>query len=180
MIIAEEIGFMDRPSITLGKFGTIGIASPLRQFERAMRDTEVKLSVYEPPSGPIGPLYRRYLEADLNNRDFRNVILSDLRESPEFTSKFIQLEGDYGRGKGKDIVAALLADSTLEAVELRGVDVEGMPFQVQDAIGRRDLRVLLAEASFHVTNAMVSGTIDALPVTDDPLIAKLFALRASA
>jgi hypothetical protein len=182
MIIAEEIGFMDRPSISLPGFTTIGHASPLRAFEQALRHTEVKLSVYQPPSGPIGPLYKRYLEADLNNHDFRNVFLSGLRDSPEFARKFIQLEADYGQGTGKDLLAALLSDRTLGTVELPGTGLEGRPSQFQDAAGRRAaLRVLLAEASFHVTNAMVvSENIGSLPVTDDPLIAKLMCLRASA
>lgn len=170
---------MDRPSITLGKFGTVGLASPLRAFEPHMQDTEVKLSVYAPPSGPINPLYKRYLEADLNNPGFRNIFLDSLMHSPELSG--IQLGGDYGEGTGKDLIDAILADPTLRTVEIPGLDVESRPFQFRDALGRREtLRVMLAEASFHVTNAMViSEQLGFIPVTDDPYMTQLLDLRAS-
>jgi hypothetical protein len=181
MIVAEELGFMDRPSQTIGKLTTIGAPSPLRPFEQALRGTEVKLSVYDPPWGPIGPLYSQYLLADLNSMEFRKIFLSGLRESDDFAGKFIQLEADYGQGKGKDVVRALLSDHDLDTVTFPGVDIENRPYQLDDPSSRKEtLRVLLAHASFHVTNAMVvSENIDYSPVTDDPLVAELFRLRAS-
>jgi hypothetical protein len=41
MLVTEQLGFMDRPIIMFGSWGMVGHDSPLRQFERALKDTAV-------------------------------------------------------------------------------------------------------------------------------------------
>jgi len=70
-IVADEIGFMDRPSVVFKNWGTIGHDSFFRRF----RDTDkgpVKWTVHAPPSGPARFLYERYIDPDLANPDFRS------------------------------------------------------------------------------------------------------------
>jgi hypothetical protein len=68
VLIADEIGFMDRPSITFKEWGTIGRDSEIRSYQTS--GLPILLSAHSPPSGPVTELYSRYIEADLKNRDF--------------------------------------------------------------------------------------------------------------
>src|ERR1035438_9865586 len=79
MVIAQEIGFLDRPSVPFSRWVTIGSASPLRQFEYAMRESAIKLAVHTPPRGYYEPLYHDYLIADFANPDFLRIVFSGLR-----------------------------------------------------------------------------------------------------
>ena len=62
-LLADEVGFMDRPSVTFGKFGTVGMASEFRRIDTT--GSAVRFSVHEPPAGPASELYLRYVDADL-------------------------------------------------------------------------------------------------------------------
>src|SRR5262245_45948796 len=73
LLVAEEIGFMDRPSVTFPKWGTIGMSSPWRNV--SSDKSPVKISVYAPPSGPVRELYKKYIEADFTNPDFKTIFL---------------------------------------------------------------------------------------------------------
>jgi hypothetical protein len=66
VLIADEIAFLDRPSVAFGNWGTVGEQSPARQFE-VPSDSPVGIHVFSPPWGPSEHYYQRYVEADLAN-----------------------------------------------------------------------------------------------------------------
>lgn len=111
VLLADEIAFMDRSSVTFGSFGTIGRESEFRRFNTG--ETPIKFSVFSPPSGPASTLYRQYVEADLKNPEFIRTILYGLRADAIFQGRLISPDGNYGWGTGRQIVAALLSDPTL-------------------------------------------------------------------
>ena len=180
LLIANEIAFMDRPSITFGDHLTIGHASMFRQCTTGT--DAVRLSVHEPPSGPVTEIYKRYLEADFRNLELRRVFMEGLTRDDSFASKFIVLERKYSRaGTGADVRSSIVNDPDLLSVSLAGeAQVENF-FKIQHPEGRREtLRVLLIEASIHLTNAMVvSQDAQLIPVTDDPYFVRLLAIRTS-
>ncbi|HUV05130.1 MAG TPA: hypothetical protein VMX94_08480 [Armatimonadota bacterium] len=182
LMVADEIVFMDRPSVKVGKWGTVGTASPLRHWVDAFAGQPVKLSVERPPlEGPADDLFLHYIHADLDDPEFRRVFLTGLANDDLFRNKFIQPEANYVAGSGAEILRALLQDDELRNTPLRDPDLEGEPFQIADAAGRRDtLRMMLTEASIHITNAMLMADVtDSTPVTDDRYLAELLAMRTS-
>ena len=201
LLIADDLAFMDRPSITFagsgpgsadaatGGWGTIGMASPLRLLVPAFNGYVPRLSVHSPPSGPAYDVYRHYIEKDLSDAEFRRLFLAGLRNE-SFATKFLQLEAEYtyknpsGPGrivKGREVANALIEDSQLQSARLVGAGLQGEPFRIVDERGRLEtLRMLLIEASIQVTNAMiVADETQSIPVTDDPFVAQLMAIRVS-
>jgi hypothetical protein len=53
IVLFDEIHFIDRPSFMFGNFGTVGCASPLRQYEESFRKEGVPLYVHSPQDGPV-------------------------------------------------------------------------------------------------------------------------------
>lgn len=181
LVIAEEIHFMDRPSVTFGNWGTIGNASYARRIDWS--GSPVLIDVYKPPSGPAQGLYGPYIEADINNSIFAETVLEGFRSSDEFASKFIQFEANYGSGMGKEIIHALRNDDNLlnkdYNLELK-VDGPNM-FDISSPERRKEtFKTVLVEASIIVTSAIIiAEKTNTIPVTDDPYIARLIGLRAS-
>jgi hypothetical protein len=179
LVVAEEIHFMDRPSVTFGNWGTIGHDSYARRID--WTGSPVLIDVYKPPSGPAKALYSPYIEADINNSVFSETVLKGFCSSDEFASKFIQYEANYATGKGKEIIHALRQDIGLLSEPL-GIEVDGSNmFDTSSPERRREtFKTILIEASIKVTSAIVlaeeTGTI---PVSDDPYIAELIGLRVS-
>ena len=79
LIVAEEIHFMDRPSVTFGSWGTIGHDSYARRIN--WEGSPVLIDVFKPPSGPAKNLYSPYIEADINNPIFAQIVLDGFRSS---------------------------------------------------------------------------------------------------
>jgi hypothetical protein len=179
LVVAEEIHFMDRPSVTFGGWGTIGHDSYARRIDWS--GLPVLIDIYKPPSGPAQALYSPYIEADINNPVFSETVLKGFLSSDEFTSKFIQYEANYGSAKGIEIVHALRQDKNLLGEHL-GLDVDGPHlFEISSPERRREtFKTILIEASIKVTSAIIlaeeTGTI---PVSADPYIAQLISLRVS-
>ncbi len=179
VLIADEIAFMDRPSVTFNKWGTIGHASEIRQYDT--KHSPVTFSAYMPPSGPVTELYSRYIEADLANPRFMTTFHEGLSRNLTFTRKFIQLEADYSTAKGNQIRDALIIDTALTQGNFSDPIDPTRMFQIATHEDRRQtLKTLLIEASIHVTNAMLVSERTALfPVTDDPYLARLLGLRSA-
>lgn len=179
LVVAEEILFMDRPSVSFGNWGTVGHHSFAKGIDSS--GSPVPIRAITPPSGPGEWLYSPYIEADINNPEFVSVASQGFQQSDDFASKFIQFEANYGSRKGKEIVQALRADNNLLAGNLdREIDGPKM-FDVSSHEGRRKtFKTILIEASIKITSTLIvaeqTGTI---PVSEDPHIAKLIALRAS-
>lgn len=179
VLLADEIAFMDRPSVMVGNFGTVGRDSEFRQFR--IKDTPVKFSIHTPPDGEKKDLYLRYIEADLKDANFIRIVLDGLKADVTFQRRLIQLDANYGWGTGRQVLAELLADPSLYEGEY-GSPIDSKLLYVPDTTdGRRQtLGTLLIEASIQVTNALLvaeSAQID--PVSDDPYFCHLISLRAS-
>lgn len=180
LLIADEVAFMDRPSVAFGNWGLVGHESEVRRLLMPP-DSPVVLVAHKPPWGRSEALYQKYVEEDVANPAFVSVFLKGLRESASFASKFVAIEADYSKGKGHEILAALNADESLATADLRG-GVEGSRlFEWNTTEGRREtLKSLLCECSVQVTAAMaVSAKTDLLPVADDPFLCRLLAVRAA-
>jgi len=184
LIIADEIAFMDRPSVSFGgsnlgggkQWGTIETQSYYRNYIHLFENTPVRISAHMPPFGFEGrELYSEYVQADLDNLEFRRIFLKGLSTNKLFAEKFIP--------KGEQMIALLTRDSELAVAHLGhvGLEFEEKPFRMDTLDGRRDwLRMNLATVSIVLTGAMiVSDQIGFPPVTDDPFLAQLLASRLS-
>lgn len=179
LLLADEIAFMDRPSITFGTHGTVGYASEFRKFNTT--EAPIKFSVHAPPSGPVNNLYARYLEADLENPQFVRTVIDGLKVDSTFQNRLIQLNGNYGWGTGQQILNALLQDTSLYDAKFPITADPRLLYVPDSSEGRKHtLAALLTEASIHVSNAMVTAEESQLrPVSDDPYFCNLLALRSS-
>lgn len=200
LLVAEEIAFMDRPSVTFGfgpdpdgtitlhgggagfssgrQWGTIGRESALRRFH--LPTEPVRVSVLEVPPGPANGLYQPYVLADLANPEFRHTFLNGFRKSDLFASKFVQAQAHYGEGTGAEVREAILNDPELLSAVLDQdlFDAAGL-FEIGTREGRlRTLATMLTEASIAVTSAMLTSEESAnTPTTDDAHMAQLLSLR---
>ncbi len=177
LLIADEIGFMDRPSVTFENWGTVGHASEIRGFDTS--GFPVRFSAHSPPSGPASALYESYIEVDLRNPRFKAAFLEGLRHNRDFAAKFIQEAADYGPAKGAAIREALVGDPGLATANIEAPVDPAQMFEFATAEQRAQvLKVLLIEASIHVTNALViAEATGLLPVADDPYSCQLLGLR---
>ncbi len=179
VLIADEIGFMDRPSVTFHDWGTIGRSSEFRRFNT--KDAPITFTVHESPSGPANELYGAYISADLKNPAFIGTFLEGLANDEIFRTRFIQLKANYATGlTGQQVLNALLVDRTLASADLTSPVNGKLMFQVDNEEARREtLKVLLVEASIHITNAVVISEASGLvPVSDDPYFCRLISMRA--
>src|ERR1700686_1837253 len=114
ILIFDEIHFMDRPSFMFsGNFGSVGAASPFRQYEKAFRDGGVPLYVHEAIDGPVSGELLARVEADLGDSNFMSRFQEGLRVSPHFRNLHIQ-PGDYGQGETHETLFQKLAAIDLQ------------------------------------------------------------------
>ncbi|MDM0041540.1 hypothetical protein QTH89_05190 [Variovorax sp. J22G21] len=179
VLLADEIAFMDRPSVKVGNFGTVGRDSEFRRFQ--IEAAPVKFSVHAPPEGQRRDLYLRYVETDLRDANFLRIVLDGLKADVTFQQRLVQLEANYGWGTGRQVLDELVKDAALYEGKY-GAPTEPKLLYVPDtAEGRRQtFATLLIEASIQVTNALIVAEATGLsPVADDPYFCRLIALRAS-
>jgi hypothetical protein len=109
ILLFDEIHFMDRPSFMFGgSFGSVGAASPLRQYEKGFRDGGVPLYVHGAIDGPVEGELLTKVEADLGDLNFMTRFQEGLRVSPHFRNLHIQ-PGDYGQGETHETLFQKLA-----------------------------------------------------------------------
>lgn len=179
LVIAEEIHFMDRPSVTFKNWGTVGHDSYARRIDWS--GSPVLIDVFRPPSGPAQGLYAPYIEADINNPHFAQIVLEGFRTSDDFAKKFIQFGANYGSGTGEEIVRSIRQDNELLSgpfhLEMDGPNL----FDVSTPERRKQtFKTILIEASIKVTSAIVlAEETNSIPVSQDPFIARLIGLRVS-
>jgi hypothetical protein len=96
-----------------------------------------------------------------------------------FAWKFLQESGNYGQGTGAQIRKALCADQLLSKARFSDASKATAAHEFRSHAQRLEtLKVLLVEASIHVTNAMVASEATGnLPVSDDPYFCRLLSLR---
>lgn len=187
LLVAEEIAFMDRPSVNLGAGGTIGMQSPWRQV-RVPTDSPVKISVHAPPSGIDEKKYATAIAEDISNPRFVTAFFEALRTDPNFPNKVIQLQGKYGTMRpggdehlGSEVLAAVLADPAATAPHSETAVKWPLTFDISTTEGRRETaKMLLIEVSIQITEAIIISTQQQMsPVTDNASFAKLLSLRSS-
>jgi len=93
ILLFDELHFMDRPSMMFGagagQVGTIGAASPLRQYEVSFREEGVPLFVHPAPMGPVQDELYKQIKADVNDSEFLKRFQSGLKTSPIFRSPVV-------------------------------------------------------------------------------------------
>ncbi|WP_321475119.1 hypothetical protein [uncultured Paludibaculum sp.] len=118
ILLFDELHFMDRPSMMFGagpgQFGTIGAASPLRQYEASFRDEGVPFYVHNAPMGPVGGEWYEHIKADVNDRQFLRRFQEGLKVSPTFRRLQVA-PGNYGEFGNQDDVAQRLMAVDLAA-----------------------------------------------------------------
>jgi hypothetical protein len=180
LLIGTELAFMDRPSVTFGKWGTVGHQSMLRALDT--KGEPVTVTVHAPPWGPAETLYEPYAIADFENPEFARIVLEGLRRDNTFASKFIQPEANYGDGlKGQTIIGVLGRASDLVPLPLAAEADPTRLFKVDTVDDlRATLRMIMADASVQLTSALVvADETQALPVANDLYFLKLLSLRTS-
>lgn len=185
MVIANEIGFLDRPAVMGkaiggGQWGLIGAPTPIRQY--TTDEAAVKWTAFEPAPELSRPeAYQSFVEADFNNPRYMTLILDGLKDDA-FSEKFIQPLANYGEGKtGESIRRAILNDPTLRTNSFTP-DINGSQmFAIETPEGRANtLKLIGVEASVRLTATLLNSEHYGIPpVSDDAIFAKLLAMRSS-
>jgi hypothetical protein len=181
LVLANEVGFSDRPSLGFGRWGTVGVPSPLRQLPPEVQNGPIAFRFHSPPES-VTAVYRPFIERDIPDLRLRGLVLDGLAHDPVFRERTMPSEAQYGIYSGAEIVAALTADATLRGIDLGEIGGFGEAFDVSSPTGRRDtLRPLLMDTSIHITSAILATQeLDLVPVADSPTMARLLALRVAA
>jgi hypothetical protein len=96
ILFFDEIHFMDRPSFSFeGGLGSIGAASPLRNWEHLFKRDNVPIIIHEAPGGRMGGELLEQVAADVNDPVYLERFQAGLRQSLAFRCLHIQ-EGNYG------------------------------------------------------------------------------------
>ncbi|MGA2478523.1 MAG: hypothetical protein ABSG63_07210 [Spirochaetia bacterium] len=183
ILIADEIGFMDRPSHAFNKasdrsWGWVGVQTPMRHYTKGAYP--ISFSAYAPPAGPVSQLYMDYLQADIANPEFRSTVFEGFRTDPKFASKFLPPNQIHKSGTGEDIRRAIIGDPKIVNAQFRS------PFDLDPSyrIGSpqecaETFEFLLVNISLELTDSiLVSSHSGLLPVSDDPTLCRLIMLRS--
>jgi hypothetical protein len=114
ILLFDETHFMDRPSFMFGELGggqcgTVGAASPIRQFEAAFRAEGVPVFVHPAPGGPVRGDFYEQVKADVNDPLFLTRFQEGLKSSQSFRDLQIA-HGNYGQfGTHEDVVRRLIS-----------------------------------------------------------------------
>jgi hypothetical protein len=118
ILLFDELHFMDRPSMMFGagtgQIGTIGAASPLRQYQASFREQGVPLFVHPAPMGPVRDDWYKQVRADVNDPEFLKRFQTGLKNSPVFRNLQIA-PGSYGVFGDQDNVAQRMIALDLSA-----------------------------------------------------------------
>jgi len=182
ILLGDEVGFMDRPSVMFGDHGSIGRDSDIRQLKRD--GLAVAVTAHEPKSGPAEHLYAPYVDADLANPRFRRFVFDSMRQD-DFASRFIQPTAKHGKALtlGTELRRDLLGDPELPTQDDIG-EASVAPMFMGDVGSVEHRRALfknvLIESSVLVTSTLdVSERTGLFPVSDEPAVCGLIAMRLS-
>jgi hypothetical protein len=177
LLLADEIVFLDRPSVMFGNWGTVGHASNIRSFQT--EGLPVKLSAHTPPSGQDEGLYASYLETDLHNPRFLQIVLDGLAKDDRFANRLIQLQGNYGAATGKELRDAVVSDPAVMNGDKEITMNPEVVYRLDTSAQRQEtFKHIVVEASIRVTSTLLVAEEEGLiPVSDDPFLSRLLALR---
>lgn len=183
LISVREIAVLDRPSVVLKSWGTVGHPHPLRQFYEFQPEAGSPVSIWTPPGYELRDIYEAWMTHDLQSPRFRQSFLRGLAASDEFAGRFIPPAANYGMGgTGASLRAALVADERLLLPEEDAAESQGFPERASTHQERREhLRMLLCTASIDVTAAfLLFAQHGYVPITDDEHYSALLAERFAA
>jgi hypothetical protein len=116
VLFFDEIHFMDRSSFNFASgFGSIGMASPLRQWEEKFREDGVPLFVHDAPYGRVEADFLSAVSSDVNDPEFLRRYQMGIEQSPIFRDLQIA-PGNYGEGGTNVDVSAKLTSLNLSEV----------------------------------------------------------------
>lgn len=141
ILFFDEIHFMDRPSFTFGKCGSIGMQSPLRQFEASFRDNGVPLFVHGAPAGPVQGEFYEQITADVNDPVFLARFQEGIKRSETFRDLQI-VHGNYGEWGTHENVAEKVTSVDLSSALVAHGTAMGLfedpninPFDLSTSVG---------------------------------------------
>jgi hypothetical protein len=161
ILLFDEIHFIDRPSFMFHNFGTVGCASPVRQFDKVFRENGVELYVHSVPDGPVHGELLEEITADVNDPEFLRRFQDGLRKSELFRA--IQISpGNYGEAGDHTAVVAKLLSVDLERDLPAGITpmdwlmdrTAEKPFDFSSALGTA--RTLVMKSAFCSTKLNVA------------------------
>ena len=155
ILLFDEIHFMDRPSFTFGNFGTIGMASPLWQFEASFTSEGVRLFVHGAPGGPVARDLYETVSGDANDPLFLSRFQEGLRSSQTFRDLQIA-HGDYGASGTHEDVGQKVTSVDLEAAI--GGHKSAMALFADESVRHFDLATPTGCAKQLITGAVVCST----------------------
>src|SRR5690349_1581557 len=103
LLVAEDLRFLDRPSVTFENWGTIGAHSVARRINPNV--SPIYIDAESPPAGPASHLYEPYILADINNAEFCQLVLNGFSTNDQFAHKLVQPKANYGEAMGAEIIA---------------------------------------------------------------------------
>jgi hypothetical protein len=137
ILFFDELHFMDRPSFTFGGgLGTIGMESPLRQWEALFRRDGVPLFVHSAPNGPVAGDFKVQIAADVNDASFVSTFQRGLASSEPFRNAHVA-PGNYGdslTGKTNTHQEVVRALTSLDLSMLSGAHESAMALVTDAAI----------------------------------------------
>lgn len=179
LVVAQEITFVDRPSVKLSETsGTVGHPTEARRIEPLDPKYGVVISAHAPYANAV-PMYQQYLKRDWQSVTFRRAVLDGLND-PAFAGRVLALDDSYGDATGRQIRDALLSDPALRAPDLPELN-RRMMFKIDTPEARIEtLGSIVSDASIMVSGALVGASdTGCTPITDDGTLATLFAARCA-
>lgn len=192
ILLADQLAFTDRPSVNFENRGTIGMKSPLRGAIADFAKCGIQLDVYSPPAGAAEDLHLPYINSDIDDLEFRRIILEGFKTDPSFNQNFVALDAQYasiGRTEdpgepklktpGRDLITAIVNDPEMASFDLYKTDPFFDPYRIDTQIGKAaTLRVFMESISIQVTSSMlVAAQADYMTLCDSPTMARLIDRR---
>lgn len=173
ILFFDEIHFMDRPSLTMNNFGTIGVVSPLRQYEELFREAGVPLFVHGVQGGRISGDLLEHVNSDINDMLFLDKFKEGLQTSPAFRNLHIPF-GDYGEAGNAEDVFHKIAQVDLSLlgkhlpVDALLADGKIKPFDLSSPLGcMKHLVFMAALCSAQMNFAFIEGAKNGfIPLAD--------------
>ncbi len=152
IILFDEIHFIDRPSFMFGNFGTVGCASPLRQYEKSFRENGVPLWVHSAEDGQVHGELLEQVRSDVNDLEFLRRFQNGLAKSQVFRDHQIA-HGNYGEaGTHEDVLKCLQEVSIQSDLSQYATPADLLsdetirPFEFKTTLGRA--KGLISKAAF--------------------------------
>lgn len=178
LLLYDHLHFLDRGSFSLnGRYGTIGMGSPLRQWQSRFQSDGIAVSFHQPFAGRLSGPLRDSVGSDLQNKLFTKTFASRFLNDTSFSKLFVaddaQVNHFSSRSKsyGHEIKRAMqrIAWEKVEFSLDRLVQSDGSNFNDPSSHESLELTMLFhaCEASFNLNSMFAATAIaEAVPWTD--------------